>query len=64
MRLRHNFTLDLVPKSGPIVSRRFHVTRSRCALRAVRKQLVGIEQIHVYKDGERIRSIDLGDGRS
>lgn len=62
MRLRHDFTLDLVPKSGPIVSRRFHVTRSRRALRAVRKQLAGIAQIHVYKDGERIRSIDLREG--
>lgn len=63
MKLRHDFTLDLVPKSGPIVTRRFHVTRSRRALRAVRKQLAGIERIHVYKDGALIRSLELREAR-
>lgn len=60
MRLRRNFRLLLVPESGGgVVARDFRVTRARRALRAVRKQLVGVIAVHVVKDGQYVRTVDL-----
>lgn len=59
MRLLRDFRLLLVPTAGPVVERRFRVTRARRALRAVRRQLVGIKVIHVLKDGQHVRTVDL-----
>lgn len=59
MKLLHDFRLHLVPESGPIVTRDFRCTRARRALRAVRKQLVGIKAVHVVKDGQYVRTVDL-----
>lgn len=59
MKLLHSFRLLLVPESGPVVHRDFRCTRARRALRAVRKQLVGIKAVHVVKDGQYVRTVDL-----
>lgn len=59
MRPLHNFRLLLVPESGPVVHRDFRCTRARRALRAVQKQLVGIKAVHVVKDGQYVRTVDL-----
>lgn len=59
MTILHDFRLLLVPESGPVVERRHRVTRARRALRAVRKQLVGIKAVHVVKDGQYVRTVDL-----
>ena len=51
--------LHLVPESGPIVTRDFRCTRARRALRAVRKQLVGVKAVHVVKDGQHVRTVKV-----
>ena len=58
-RLLRDFRLLLIPESGPVVERPFRVTRARRALRSVRKQLAGIKAIHVVKDGQYVRTVDL-----
>lgn len=59
MKLVRNFRLLLIPESGPVVHRDFRCTRARRALRAVRKQLLGIRAVHVVKEGQFIRTVDM-----
>lgn len=59
MRPLRNFRLLLVPNEGPVVERTFRVTRARRALRSIRKQLLGIKAVHVVKEGQYIRTVDM-----
>ena len=59
MKLVRNFRLLLIPESGPVVDRDFRVTRARRALRSVRKQLLGIKAVHVVKEGQYVRTVDM-----
>lgn len=59
MRLLRNFRLLLVPNEGPVVERTFRCTRARRALRSIRKQLLGIKAVHVVKEGQYVRTVDM-----
>lgn len=59
MKLVRNFRLLLIPESGPVVHRDFRCTRARRALRSIRKQLLGIKAVHVVKEGQYVRTVDM-----
>jgi hypothetical protein len=61
VRLRRLFTLLLVASAPPhhVTERRVVATNPRRAVRAIVKQLVGIEAIHVVLDGRRVRTMKV-----
>lgn len=55
---RRPYTLLLVSAASPklVTERRVVASNPRRALRAVRKQLVGVEAVHVILAGRRVRT--------
>lgn len=61
MKQRRLYQLLLVSAESPkrVTERRVTASNPRRALRQVRKQLVGVEAVHVVLDGRRVRAMKV-----
>jgi hypothetical protein len=59
---RRHYTLLLVSAASPkkVIERKALASNPRRALRQVRKQLVGVEAVHVLLGGRRVRTMEIG----
>lgn len=59
--IRRPYTLLLVTKDPPqhVVEKTVMATKPRRALRAVKKQLVGIGVVHILVGGSRVRTVEF-----